>query len=63
MLRDNAYSWSKCLVGRSRPVKAVIWNADSFAFFATAMFLDTYTWYTGQALPKYDHMELEQRRF
>ncbi|KAF7933605.1 uncharacterized protein EAE98_003314 [Botrytis deweyae] len=61
---DNAYSWSKCLeLADQGPVEAAIWNADSFAFFATAMFLDTYTWYTGQALPKYDHTELEQRRF
>ncbi|TGO36130.1 hypothetical protein BOTNAR_4543g00010 [Botryotinia narcissicola] len=61
---DNAYSWSKCLELADRgSVQTAISNADSFAFFATAMFLDTYTWYTGQALPRDDHGELEQCRF
>ncbi|TGO17551.1 hypothetical protein BTUL_0016g00140 [Botrytis tulipae] len=61
---DNAYSWSKCLeLADQGSVQTAILNADSFAFFATAMFLDTYTWYTGQALPKDDHVELEQCRF
>ncbi|KAF5872975.1 uncharacterized protein Bfra_008252 [Botrytis fragariae] len=61
---DNAYSWGECLrLVDEGSVEMAISNADSFAFFAAAMFLDTYTWYTGQALPKDDHMESEQRRF
>ncbi|KAF7954425.1 hypothetical protein EAE96_005547 [Botrytis aclada] len=61
---DNAYSWGECLrLVDEGSVEMAISNADSFAFFATAMFLDTYTWYTGQALPKDDRMELEQRRY